>query len=67
MIGVGPELVHVSTPTTKATYFGGQVALDFMFWPTQRVGLWVEPSYDLIFRDGLSHGLGSTGGVLFGW
>lgn len=36
-------------------------------WPWGRhVGLWVEPEYDVIFRDGTSSGLGATGGVLFG-
>lgn len=68
MIGVGPEVVAVSNPTTKATYFGGEVAVDFMFWPWgQRVGLWVEPEYDLIFSDGPSSGIGTTGGLLVGW
>jgi len=67
MIGVGPEVVQVSNPTTKATYFGASAVLDFMFWPTQRFGLWVEPSYDLIARGGLSSGIGSTGGLLIGW
>jgi hypothetical protein len=67
MIGVGPELVQV-TGTNKGTHFGGEVALDFMFWPWGRhVGLWVEPEYDLIFHDGASSGIGGTGGVLVGW
>jgi hypothetical protein len=68
MIGVGPEVVAVSNPTTKATYLGAEVALDFMFWPwTRRIGLWVEPEYDAVFHDGVSHGVGSTGGLLLGW
>jgi hypothetical protein len=68
MVGVGPEVVLVSNPTTKATYFGGEVALDFMFWPWgRRVGLWVEPEYDLVFDQRGSSGIGATGGVLFGW
>lgn len=68
MIGIGPEVVLVSNPVTKTTYFGGEAALDFMFWPWGRhIGLWVEPEYDLVFRDGLSHGLGSTAGLLLGW
>lgn len=68
MIGVGPEVVAVSTPSTKGTYFGGELALDFMFWPWgRRVGLWIEPEYDLVFRDTPSSGIGSTGGVLLGW
>jgi len=67
MVGVGPEVVYVSNPTTKGTLFGGTAVLDFMFWPSQRFGVWVEPSYDVIAHDGLSHGIGSTGGLLIGW
>jgi hypothetical protein len=67
MVGVGPEVVQV-TGVNKGTYFGGEVALDFMFWPWRRhVRLWVEPEYDLIFHNGTSSGLGGTAGVLFGW
>ena len=67
MIGVGPEVVQV-TGAKKRTYFGGEVALDVMFWPWGRhVGLWVEPEYDVVFHDGASSGVGWTGGVLFGW
>jgi hypothetical protein len=68
MVGAGPEIVYVGTPTTKATYFGAGFALDFMFWPWgRRLGLWVEPECDLIFRDGVSTGIGASGGVLLGW
>jgi hypothetical protein len=31
------------------------------------MGLWVEPECDLIFHDGAASGVGSTGGILFGW
>jgi hypothetical protein len=65
MPGIGPEVVHVTGPS-GGTYFGGTIGLDFMFWPTQRVGLWVEPSYDFVVHDGVSHALGGTGGVIFG-
>ncbi len=67
MIGVGPELVQV-TGTGRGTFFGGEAALDLMFGPWgRRVGLWVEPEYDLIVHDGVVSGVGSTGGVLVGW
>jgi hypothetical protein len=67
MIGIGPELVQL-TGATKGTYFGGEAALDFMFWPWgRRVGLWVEPEYDFVLRSGVSHGLGTTAGLLLGW
>jgi hypothetical protein len=66
MIGVGPEVVQV-TGINKGTSFGGEVALDFMFWPWgRRVGLCVEPEFDLIVHDGPASGIGSTGGVPFG-
>ncbi|HEX8796101.1 MAG TPA: hypothetical protein VF765_34360 [Polyangiaceae bacterium] len=68
MIGVGPEVVRVTGGPDRGTYFGGEVALDFMFWPWgRRVGLWVEPEYDLVFHNGASGGIGTTGGVLLGW
>jgi hypothetical protein len=67
MVGIGPEVVQV-TGTNRGTYFGGELALDFMFWPWgRRVGLWVEPEYDAIFHAGVSSGVGATGGVLLGW
>ena len=66
MIGLGPELVRVSGPG-RGTYFGGQFALDFMFWPTRHVGFWVEPAYEVVFHAQAAHGLGCTGGLLVGW
>jgi hypothetical protein len=67
MIGVGPEVVQV-TGANKGTYFGGEVALDFMLWPWgRRVGLWVEPEYDLTVQHGASSGIGSSGAALIGW
>jgi hypothetical protein len=65
--GIGPEIVVVATPETKAAYFGGAAALDFMFWPSRKVGLWIEPGYDFVFRDGVTHGLGGTGGLIMGF
>ena len=67
MVGVGPEVVQTTGPN-RGTFFGGELALDLMFWPWgRRVGLWVEPAYDLVFHDGASSGIGATGGVLLGW
>lgn len=66
LVAAGPEVVQV-TGAKGGTYFGGGLGLDFMFWPTRRFGLWVEPEYAFVFRAGVSHGLGSTGGLLVGW
>jgi hypothetical protein len=67
MAGLGPEVVTVTGGAARGTYAGGEVALDFMFWPWRRAGLWIEPAYDFVFRDGVAHSLGSTGGVMLGW
>ena len=67
MPGLGPEVVWASGTGHDGTFAGVEVVADFMFWPSQHVGLWIEPSYDAVFHDGISHGLGSTGGVIFGW
>jgi len=68
LVGIGPELLTVSTPDAKGTYFGAVGALDFMFWPFgERVGLWAAPEYSVVFHDGAQSALGATGGVLLGW
>jgi hypothetical protein len=66
MIGVGPEIVHASGPH-HATFWGIVAVLDFMFWPRKNIGWYVEPGYEVTFRDGAPHrGLGVSGGLLIG-
>jgi hypothetical protein len=66
MIGVGPEIAH-ATGAAQSTYWGVEAVLDFMFWPRARVGWYVEPGYEMTFRDGATHhGLGVSGGLLIG-
>jgi hypothetical protein len=67
MVGGGPEVVRVVNRTAVHTYFGAELAVDFMFWPTHRIGWWIEPTYDLTFSSPLSQGVGVTGGLLVGW
>jgi hypothetical protein len=66
MIGIGPEIVHATGPN-RATFWGLSSVLDFMFWPRRNVGWYVEPGYELTFRDGTTHrGLGIAAGLLIG-
>ncbi|HEY2905111.1 MAG TPA: hypothetical protein VGJ29_04370 [Vicinamibacterales bacterium] len=66
MIGAGPELVHASGPD-GGTFWGGEAVLDFMFWPTKNVGWYLEPGYEITFRDGArQHGFGLAAGLLVG-
>jgi hypothetical protein len=66
MIGVGPELIHATGPA-HTTFWGLSSVLDFMFWPRKNVGWYVEPGYELTFRDGTAHhGLAIAAGLLIG-
>ena len=67
MIGIGPEVVRESGTDKSGTFGGVGFGLDFMFWPSRHVGVWLEPAYDLVVRDRATGGVGSTGGVIFGW
>ena len=66
MIGVGPELIHATGPDGE-TFWGMSTVLDFMFWPRKNIGWYVEPGYELTFRDGTKHhGLAIAAGLLIG-
>ena len=67
MVGLGPEVVPTFRGGHGQVAYGGEVALDFMFWPTEHVGFSFEPEYDLLFQKGLPSGFGLSGGLLMGW
>jgi hypothetical protein len=60
MFGVGPEWIHTRKYGITTNSVGGEVALDFMFWPTakHRFGWYLEPAYDYSFGRGMSNPLG---------
>jgi hypothetical protein len=66
MVGVGPELIH-TTGRDAGTFWGVSSVLDFMFWPKRNIGWYLEPGYEVTFRDGSRHhGLGIAAGLLIG-
>jgi hypothetical protein len=66
MIGVGPEIIH-ATGTDHGTFWGLSSVLDLMFWPRKNLGWYLEPGYEITFRDGTTHhGLGMAAGLLIG-
>jgi hypothetical protein len=66
MIGAGPEMVHAFGPD-HGTFWGVEAVLDFMFWPRKNIGWYLEPGYEITFRDGTPrHGVGISGGLLIG-
>jgi len=66
MLGVGPEWIHRRENGLTTDSVGGEVAPDFMFWPSakHRFGWYLEPSYEYDFGRGHEQSLGITGGLL---
>ena len=62
MFGVGPQW----TFSPEGTKIAGEVALDFMFWPTadRKYGWFLEPAYSYSFSRGHEQSLGATVGLL---
>jgi hypothetical protein len=66
MAGVGPEWIHTRTYGVTTNSLGGEVVLDFMFWPSskRRFGWFLEPGYDYSFGRGHERSIGISGGLL---
>jgi hypothetical protein len=66
MIGAGPVWTHSSDHEATSNSVGGELALDFMFWPYKkhRIGWYVEPEYDYNFSKGHEQSIGISGGLL---
>ena len=66
MFGLGPVWVHTSQPGAAKNSLAGEVALDFMFWPSRkrRFGWYLEPGYDYNFGPGHMKSAGISGGLL---
>lgn len=66
MFGVGPEWIHRSENRMTTDSLGGEVGLDFMFWPAakHKFGWYLEPAYEYDFGRGHEQSLGITGGLL---
>jgi hypothetical protein len=68
MLGVGPEWVHLRQNGKVTNFISGEVAGDFMFWPTGKhhFGWFLEPAYDYSFAGGHQQSIGMSGGLLIG-
>jgi hypothetical protein len=66
MLGVGPEWIHRTENGVTTNSVGGELAADFMFWPSarHRFGWYLEPAYDYDFGRGHEQSIGVTGGLL---
>lgn len=68
MLGVGPEWVHLRQNGKTSNSIAGEVAGDFMFWPSgkHRFGWYLEPAYDYSFSGGHQQSIGMSAGLLIG-
>lgn len=68
MVGVGPSWVHLNENGKGANSFAGQIAGDFMFWPTgkHRFGWFLEPAYEHSFAGGHEQSVGMSAGLQIG-
>ncbi len=66
MFDVGPEWIHTRKYGITTNSVAGEVALDFMFWPTakHRFGWYLEPGYDYSFGRCHEQSIGMSGGLL---
>jgi hypothetical protein len=67
MIGMGPEVVRKSNHGVSDLSAGIELVLDFMFWPSKRVGWFLEPGYAVELGRGSERSFGGSAGVLIGW
>jgi hypothetical protein len=68
MFGIGPEWVHLQQNRKTSNSIAGELAGDFMFWPTDkhRFGWYLEPAYDYNFAKGHQQSTGMSAGLLIG-
>jgi hypothetical protein len=66
MAGVGLEWIHTRASGVTSNSLGGEMVLDFMFWPAakRRFGWYLEPGYEYNFGRGHERSIGISGGLL---
>ena len=65
MVGAGPSITRTLAGLDKGTSAAVQFVIDFMFWPRENVGWYVESAMSI--TPGTSKkSLGVTGGLLIG-
>ena len=68
MLGVGPEWVYLKQNGRSSNTLAGEIAGDFMFWPSgrHRFGWYLEPAYDYNFSAAHQQSIGVSAGLLIG-
>ena len=66
MAGLGPSVSRTMGGPERGTALSLEAVLDFMFWPSKRVGWYIEPGWSVSFRK-REQFLGATAGLLLGF
>ena len=66
MFGIGPVWIHTRENGIASNSVAGEIALDFMFWPSpkRRFGWYIEPAYDYTFGRSHDQAIGVSIGLL---
>ncbi|MFI5137147.1 MAG: hypothetical protein ACHQIM_04915 [Sphingobacteriales bacterium] len=66
MFGVGVTRSHASDYGVTTNSMGGEIALDFMFWPAlkHQFGWYLEPAYEYGFGQNHERSVGMSAGLL---
>jgi hypothetical protein len=66
MFGVGVTRTHASDYGVITNSTGGEIALDFMFWPfaKHQFGWYLEPAYERDFGQAHERSFGMSAGLL---
>jgi hypothetical protein len=66
MFGVGPEWIHITENGVSTNSVAGEIALDFMLWPSpkRRLGWYIEQAYDYRLGRGHDQAIGVSVGLL---
>jgi len=64
--GLGPSWTHATQSGVRSGTWGVEASVDFVFWRTQRMGLFLEPSYGFSFGNGNRTSFGLSVGIIVG-
>ncbi len=64
--GLGPSWSQATESGVRSHTWGVEASVDFVFWRTHRMGLFLEPSYDVSFGSGNRTSVGLSVGIIFG-
>jgi hypothetical protein len=68
MLGLGPEVVRTTVNGVRTTPHSAEYLLDFQFWQTRNIGLYVEPGYGVGLGNSRGeHSFNASVGILLRW